>query len=539
MISLALNNHSRHPTAADHGPLRSVNYLAVGLLLFAIPVAVALYHDIHRFYLTTVDADFIFTYEALRKNAGLEQRMNDHTGYTYYVLLAWTLKLAKLIGVVPIQALTELPPLDSPNFENVYAPLVVAGRYFSALLSGLFAVMIFFGLKLVTDNAWVATAGALIVATSADLAAQTLMLYPELTSMFFMFAGFLAALLAAREVGLAAAGRLFLAALLVMLGVMAKLHGVLIALGLPVLVLMVAWNTGVTYGPRPILGQTTVLLVLLAAAAFVLPAIHMMATSVAAWAQVGPSTANRPPNGAYQVLIVCYIVVAMVIFGVHRRIGLRELAVAVAALGAGLAAGLYGHLLYHSVATTTAFVNFVEQLYHMGSVYRHAGALSPDSWTAFAEIALRGIMRAVDRRFSFHGPWIDPVNLLNWLAVIGLLVAILRRAWQAVIQAVAFFGLGIAAEGSFSLYSIQIKHLIYNDAWTIMALGTLAAQLIPRLPRPAQVAAAAGTLGLVVWQGVGLMDSKHVARFPIEDTCGQSQAYTPDIAAAFRKYCRS
>ena len=82
----------------------------VAAAVFLIVAAIALYHDPYRFYLLKSDADLIYAYEALLVNDGRAQDYHDHTGYLYIVLLSVWIDFWQVLGIIPVAALSEVPP---------------------------------------------------------------------------------------------------------------------------------------------------------------------------------------------------------------------------------------------------------------------------------------------------------------------------------------------------------------------------------------------------------------------------------------------
>jgi hypothetical protein len=261
----------------------------VSLLLFAIPIAASLYHDIHRDYLTTPDGDLWSMYNALRINAGMAQKYLDHPGHISFVLMAWWLELMDLLGIIPVSALDQLPPNRSQKFATVYAQIIFAGRYFVTLASGVFAILFFHTALAFTRNFAAAAAAGLLFASSPALATQALMIYHEQLSALFALLAFAALLAASRRQGFSLAAPMFLAGLFTILSLLEKIQSVFIILALPVMVFLVIRQAAAAAPNRhqpPIPLDPLCLLLLISATATVV-AGQMMVTSIIAWKNSG------------------------------------------------------------------------------------------------------------------------------------------------------------------------------------------------------------------------------------------------------------
>ena len=157
-------------------------------MLFGIVIAFALYHDITRPYTTTPDADLVYVYQSLLINDGLRQAYHDHTGYTYFLILASWTKILAWLGAIPVSRLSELPGPD--RFEPAIAMLVYAGRWLSVVLSTVFVWRVCRGLRLLTGSNTLAWTLAILLAASPGLIRQALLLRDELPAMLFCWRRF-------------------------------------------------------------------------------------------------------------------------------------------------------------------------------------------------------------------------------------------------------------------------------------------------------------------------------------------------------------
>ena len=82
-----MTNTARHHFYLDNifEQLMRYGFLIMGI---AIVICIPVFHGIDRFYLSNLDPDLDFTYQALTLNAGEPLRIHPHTGYGYVLLLA-------------------------------------------------------------------------------------------------------------------------------------------------------------------------------------------------------------------------------------------------------------------------------------------------------------------------------------------------------------------------------------------------------------------------------------------------------------------
>ena len=117
---------------AVHGPS-----LAVLFVLAAFP---PLYHGIARDALANADMDIVSIYQTLLIIAGQPLLPNPHTGYVYFLSLAGWFHLFDWLNLVPLIDIDTLK--SSPEFDQLFAQLVVVGRWFSIFLSCLLVAMV-------------------------------------------------------------------------------------------------------------------------------------------------------------------------------------------------------------------------------------------------------------------------------------------------------------------------------------------------------------------------------------------------------------
>ena len=184
--------------------------LIVSLGLAILITVIALSHDLFRDMASAADSDFTAIYNALRFNDGFSQRIFDHTGYVYFVILSAWLKALNLLHLIPISKITELP--GPATFEPIWSNLIYAGRCLSILLSILSAILFYFITKLVSNNRYIAAILGFLFVVSPGLVRQSLVMHTELPSFAFFLCALLCAFYAGRSKPWIELGFVFLAA---------------------------------------------------------------------------------------------------------------------------------------------------------------------------------------------------------------------------------------------------------------------------------------------------------------------------------------
>lgn len=488
--------------------------LAALVVIALIPIGVALFHGIDRSFITTSDGDIVYIYEALRRNAGQPQLYHLHTGYTLFMLLSPWLKLMAWLGVTPISSLHQLPPLTSPEFQDVYAALVTTGRLFAAVLSAMLALLFTLCVQLLTRHRAMALAAGLVFASSRELGVQALHIFTELPSMLGLMAA-LTCLAAASAGGRRMWVFLFVAGFTTTLGLMSKMQGVFAALALPVLVLPLARPRLARPQPDPALSTAMSMLAL----ALILVGGHMVVTSVLDW----------NGNGLAQIGVVALIVACIWVYGHLSETPPLHRVFAMLSIGAGIATALQTHLLHHNLVVASELCNFFDNLFMSASLHQNDAGLV----TTMA----KGLGGSLWHRLLAPLPLSQPLDLLNPLAILLLTVLGWQRRWRDFSLVLLFAGLAVGMEGVFRLYQLHPKTAIYVDVWLIIAVAIGLAALWPEISIRLKYLTASAMVGLLCLQIVVLTSPVMVWRQPVKNACVQAEGYMSDIKDGFVRYC--
>jgi hypothetical protein len=513
-----------------HPPSTFQTVVTVALLAL-IPVVVALYHDIHRPYLTTIDGDIVFAYEALRLNSGLSQHTTVHPGYTHYVFLAWWLKVMKFFGLATVHSLKDLPTLTSAAFEIAYAEVIYSIRYFLAAFSAVFIAFFFTGIRYLTNSYAIAVGVSLVFATSVGLEVHTLMTYPESISTFFWFLSLMFLVQMSRERN-SIIGKMFLCGIFVILAMLAKTQVIPIVLALPVLAILFGPQFDAQsnrYAPFLPPSDERITITYLCALTLVIPAIVMIISSII----------NSGGSGTYQLLTTLLVLGCFALYATLYDVGRKSTAVAFCGLAGGVAVGFYAALLYPNIQVIDNVANFLDQLFTYGAGGHRNATLNSPSFNTIIDPLIRGLSVTLWHRFVAVDPLNNALGLVNWFVLMGIVATMVRGLTRVHLQILALLGLSILTESVFYVYHIENKVLIYFELPLLIAMALTLGILDVKLKVSRfRTAPAILVLVMVVIQSYILTQDAVIARpYPPSDSCGITKAYAAPIARGFERYC--
>src|SRR5690606_23410645 len=110
---------------------------SLGLTLVLMAASVAAF-GFGLAYWRMADQDLVIAYQGLLFADGLPQEYFDHTGYLSYLLTGAWYDLLHAAGLLPIHAVSELPPVaDAAAHEAAWSALIDWGRALSLLLAAI------------------------------------------------------------------------------------------------------------------------------------------------------------------------------------------------------------------------------------------------------------------------------------------------------------------------------------------------------------------------------------------------------------------
>lgn len=510
---------------------RRMQLMMIAVAVVAATAIVPFYQGVTRHFLDASDADIIYVYEALRANSGMPQHYFDHPGYVYFLILAGWFQLLNLLGFVSTIHFAPMAALSGDVFVSAYAKLVYGGRVLAILLSALYALAVFFGVRWWTRNIYVAALCGFVFALCTGTAMQSLIMRNELPSSLFVFVSFLALLGAVR----APLGRnelfLGLVGFFAVLAMLTKVQSIFLLLGLPVL--------AIAFGcaPTPYAGPTGCRELKLRSLALWLSAvaIGLPATLMVVWA-----IRQRDASGLYQVLLVIYVAATMIAYGRLYGVAWRRVLDAMAALVIGISLGFFVHLIHHNPNNLRIIVDFVGHMVQFSQV-RKGLAVGGATLPNLLPVAWHGIQQVVAARTVDLNLIRQPFPMVEFGVLIGALVVAWRGRYQVACQALLLLGLALTVEAVFHLRYFAPWYQIYTQPWVIFAAGLLVAAALDLKGKHLRaVLMSSGAVALIV---IALslnqtLSSSFPPRQAHKNACYQAKNYMPGFAAHFARYCR-
>jgi hypothetical protein len=490
-------------------------------------------------YWRTADQDLILAYQGLLFNDGLPQEYFDHTGYLSYLLIGLWYKLLHAVGLLPVHAVSEMPPVSAvAAFEAAWQSLVAWGRVLSLIIGGVFVTLFAHLVRRLVGDWRIAVLAALALAWSGGIAMHLRVMRTELLSSLLVTSALLLVLIAAREAQRLRPALLALAGLAAALAVVAKLQAIFPALAIPVIAL--AFGPRAVAPPAPALrAWGPALLLAVAAAVAAVPAAGLLLHGISA---VGQTTIGYRPlggglgGGGYQALIAVYVAVAMAAYAAVWRLSLADTLAAMAAVALGIALGLTSLDLSFQLQNVIAVANPIEHMFAFASAGRNALADAQQVLGGSLALSLfQGLGRALATHTFFLHPSHRPTLMIEWLAIAGAIVAWRRGDRRLPLQIGLMVAVVIGLDTVFTLRGLKLEYFAYSDPILIIA-GALALDRFPELfaSLKAQRVGFTVIVGTIIWAHASPMKAvlsrkdpradcywfkTYVARFPVFPFC--------------------
>ena len=433
-------------------------------------------------YWRVADMDFWIVYNGLLLNAGLPQEYFDHPGYLSIVLLAEWLRLLHAVGLLKVDALTQLPSAaDAAAFKDAWTAATRAARVLS-LVIGMGFVVAFGTLLRTWLRDWrIAGLGLFLLAFSGGMAMQIRTMRTELIATGLFFSALMILLIAARR-GSRAARPLLVgcAALLIALAMENKIQILFLIAALPVLLL--------PFGPedteagfwKPSPAASAALVVSAAVAAL---ATYLARDILAAGLSVMATPTMSVPHLAlgapvYWSLIALWLALGMAAYMVVWRVPLLEAAATVFAIVAGTAIALLAlDIRYHPNDVMVVF-HPLEQMYAFGASTAPqlaSGALSDK--LMYVVDSLGGL---IARRTFVLQSSPRPTIFLEWFVIAATIYALRRRQWRTVVQVAVLMATVYGVDMLGMARGLKQEYFLLTDPLVIIA-GALLLARVPAL----------------------------------------------------------
>jgi len=480
-----------------------------------------------RAYIEQADPDIVFAYQALQLNDG-DSRINaEHTGYAYFLILAFVLRLAAALGFIDIARLSPLQILSPAEFDAAYTGVIVVGRTLSITLSILLVLVMFTAARVVTRTTIGGLIAAALTAISWGTATQSILLRTEILSAIFVMCALKATVLAARATDSQNILWMIAAGLSAALAVATKLQTIVPLLAVAALAVALGER------PQPYAGalsptERKYLVGLWSAIA--------STAALAAAVMLVSGMVERGSTGLYQSVIVLYLVSCLLIFGVVYRPSLLRFVAGFSALLFGFSVGVLLHLLYPNPPATDAIGAFVE---HMKVYTPAAGEEAPAPYQALFSLAIRSANATFQSHFGRIAFARNPSRVVEFL-IIGAIISntFLGNRREAFLSAL-FLATSYTVEIWSRLRGLPLHYLVYIDTWVALAGATAASPILLRLCRSwlGGAVATAAFLVLAFAQISAALSPHFIAVQERANACYQAQTYMPLLAAQFQKFC--
>lgn len=433
-------------------------------------------------YWRVADMDFWIVYNGFLLNAGLPQEYFDHPGYLSILLLAEWLRLLHAVGLLKVDALTQLPPVtDAAAFKDAWTAATRAARVLS-LAIGMGFVLSFGTLLRVLVRDWrIAGLGLFFLAFSGGMAMQMRTMRTELIATGLFFSALLILLIVARRGSLAVRPLLIgCAALLIVLGLENKIQILFLIAALPVLLLPFGpEETGIRFWtPSPA-----------AWACLVLSAVVAVLATYAAKDIVGfglatlsTATLHLPAlalgASTYWTLIALWLGLGIAAYTLVWRVPLLEAATTVFAIVAGTAIALLAlDIRYHPNDVMVVF-HPLEQMYAFGA--STAPQLATGSLADKAMYVVDSLGGLIARRTFVLQSSPRPTIFLEWFVIAATIYAMRRRQWRTVLQVGVLMATVYGVDMLGMARGLKQEYFLLTDPLVIIA-GALLLARVPSL----------------------------------------------------------
>lgn len=452
--------------------------MAVILIGLALSFFLAGYFVI---YWRNADMDFMIVYNALVLNDGKPQAFFDHPSYFTILSVKSWFQLMHSLGLLDAWKLSSIPSaLNVPAFDAAMTSAVRAGRVVAWLTATIF-VLAFAALARCIFRDWrIALLATFAFAFSGGIAVHMRILRSELIAACLFTLALMLLIAVSRRASnwrpLALAG----AAALCVLGLQNKVQIILLIAGLPLMMLPFGtpeststafWNNSARAWIATLGAAVVAALMLSLAWPLIAAGLEPESMDIA---QLNALIGGK--FGVYQVALLCWIGLAMIVYAVIWRISPTETLTSMFAVIAGASLGLLALYLQYDPQNAVAVINPIEKML----VFADAPATTAtEGGRILAAISLLfdGVI-SVLKRYTFvlfTSP--RPTVFLTWLVIPGIVYAWLKGERQVAIQATVLLLSAIGIDALGVRRNLKAEYFILTDPLIILAGALLLEKL--------------------------------------------------------------
>jgi hypothetical protein len=454
---------------------------AMARILFAMTASFFLFGFFYPYW-RYADQDLILAYQGLLLNDGRPQDYFDHTGYLYDLAIAGWYRLDHWLGILPIHALSELPPsADAGAFDAAWQGLVEAGRVLSLIFAGLFVWIFTASIRRLVGDWRIAVLAGLALAFSGSFAMHMRIMRTELLSAGLFTTALLGVLLAGKEHvrDERRAMLLAIAGLCSTLAVVTKVQALFPVLAIPVIALAFGQRptTAAEHRKAYVEWRWWAVPLALAALASAVPATALFIRGLADTTKsIFPyQSLGILPAGAYQALIALAVVSAMIAYAVIWRVGVLATLTSMAAVLLGVSLGLLSLELVFHEQNLLAVTHPIEHMFVFASWSSSDLAHQPQvlSETLFGML-LRGFATVMAAHTFVLHTTPRPTLLLEWLTIGGAVVLWRRGERVLPLQIALLLLVAWGLDTVFTLRGLKLEYFVYTDPLLIIAAALVA-----------------------------------------------------------------
>lgn len=484
-------------------------------------------------YYRNADMDFMIVYNALVMNDGKPQAFFDHPSYFTIMSVKLWFQAMHALGLLDAWKLSSIPSASNlPAFEAAMTSAVRAGRIV-AWLTATGIVIIFAALARRLFRDWrVALLATFAFAFSGGMAVEMRILRSELiAACLFAFALMILIIIGRRATNwrpLALAA----AAALCVLGMENKVQIILSIAALPVLILPFGTpaSASTEFWRNPVWAWIVTFFAGVAAASALSVAWPLIAAGLEPetidMAQLQPLIGGM--FGVYQIALLGWIGVGMIVFAVIWRISPAETLTSMFAIVAGASLGLMALYLQYDPQNVVAVVNPIEKMLVFADEPVTSG-VGGNRLYGIASALLQGITWVLQRYsfILFTSP--RPTVFLIWLIVPGIVYALYKGERQVAVQATLLLLVAFGIDVLGVRRGLKPEYYLLSDPLIIFAGALLLDQMSDL--RWSRWTYPIGALLIALHVGISQAEPiKHVfKRSGPEYVCEWNEIYQPEL----------